>query len=163
MRVFVTGATGLIGSHLSERLVADGHEVVALCREGAGTLFLEAAGCRVVVGDIRHSAEALTGHMRGCTHVVHSAALVYSGGAWPKVRDVNVLGTRNVVNAAVDAGVDHLLHVSSVAVYGGALGPIDESCLDRAWRRAKHARSRPSAVFPSRWCAPRPSTGSGTD
>jgi nucleoside-diphosphate-sugar epimerase len=132
MRVFLTGGTGLLGSHLAERLVADGHEVVALCRAGARSLFLEAAGCEISVGDVRDRPETLAPSMVGCTHVVHSAALVYAGGSWPLVRDINVVGTRNVIAAASDAGVGHAVHVSSVAVYGRADGAVDEACpIDR--------------------------------
>ena len=53
MRVFVTGATGLLGSHLAHELRSQGHEVVALHRPSADTLFLQEAECELVVGDIR--------------------------------------------------------------------------------------------------------------
>jgi 2-alkyl-3-oxoalkanoate reductase len=65
--------------------------------------------------------------MAGCSHIVHSAALVYAGGAWPKVRAVNVDGTRNVLSAAVAAGAVHATHISSVAVYGTDLEEVHES------------------------------------
>lgn len=126
MRVFLTGGTGLIGSHLTAELRAHGHEVVALHREGADTYYLEEQECELVEGDVRDDAELLTGAMTGCTHLVHAAALVYARGGWPKVRAVNVEGTRNVLAAAAEAGVGHAIHVSSVAVYGPATPPIDE-------------------------------------
>ena len=126
MRVFLTGGTGLLGSHLAHELRARGHEVVALHRKGADTVALEEAECQLVEGDIRDEADALAPLMKGCTHLVHGAALVYAGGSWPKVRSVNVDGTRNVLTAARVAGITRAVHVSSVAVYGSAPGPVDE-------------------------------------
>jgi nucleoside-diphosphate-sugar epimerase len=126
MRVFLTGGTGLLGSHLAHELRSHGHEVVALHRRDANTLFLEETECELVEGDIRDDAEALQPLMDGCSHVVHGAALVYAGGAWPRVRAVNVDGTRNVLTAARLAGVGHAVHLSSVAVYGDAVPPVDE-------------------------------------
>ena len=127
MRVFLTGGTGLLGSHLAQELRSHGHEVVALHRRKADTLVLEEAECALVEGDIRDDAEALAPLMEACSHVVHAAALVYAGGAWPKVRAVNVDGTRNILTAARLAGVKHAVHLSSVAVYGSVDGPVDES------------------------------------
>jgi nucleoside-diphosphate-sugar epimerase len=127
MRVFLTGGTGLLGSHLAHELRLHGHEVVALHRKEADTLFLEETECSLVEGDIRDDAEVLSPLMAGCSHVVHGAALIYAGSAWPRVRAVNVDGTRNVLTAARLAGAQHAVHLSSVAVYGDATPPIDES------------------------------------
>ena len=68
--------------------------------------------------------------MEGCSHVVHGAALVYADGTWPKVRAVNVDGTRNVLTAAATIGVGHAVHISSVAVYGSVDGPLDDCTAD---------------------------------
>ncbi len=127
MRVFVTGATGLVGSHVVELLRAKGHDVVALRRRSSDTSWLRKLGCGPFEGDVRDSADDLAAGMRGCTHLVHAAALVYSGGSWPKVRAVNVEGTRHVLEAAAAAGVAHAVHVSSVAVYGKREGSLDET------------------------------------
>lgn len=127
MRVFITGASGLVGSHLAEALIGRGHEVVALCRPEADTRFLDRLGCRIARGDVRQDADTLAPAMEGCDRVVHAAAQVYSGGSWPKVRETNVDGTRHVLTAARLAGVPQAVHVSTVAVYGGARGVVDES------------------------------------
>ncbi|MEX2465809.1 MAG: NAD-dependent epimerase/dehydratase family protein [Gemmatimonadota bacterium] len=126
MRVFVTGASGLIGSHVSKELVDAGHEVVALCRGSSDTAYLDHLGCRIVRGDVRSDADTLVPLMAGCQRVVHAAAQVYAGGSWPKVRESNVDGTRNVLTAARLAGAEHVVHLSTVAVYGGVSGPTDE-------------------------------------
>lgn len=127
MRVFVTGATGLLGSHLIQELRRGGHEVVALVRQDSDTRFLAAQGCELVEADIRSVADDLAPLVDGCSHLVHSAALVYAGGEWPKIRAVNVDGTRSVLRAASLAGVGHAVHVSSVAVYGAASSPVTEA------------------------------------
>jgi len=147
MRVYLTGATGLIGSHTAAHLREEGHEVVALCRRGSDTGFLRGLGCAVVEGDVRDPAEQLAPSMSRCTHVLHAAALVYAGGSWSKVREVNVEGTRHVLAAAATAGVGHAVHVSSVAVYGTVDGPVDEdSPTDRDLpERDLYARSKREA------------------
>ena len=127
MRVFLTGGTGLLGSHLAEELTSSGHHVVALHRPGSETGHLRGLGCTLVSGDVTASADMLAGAMAGCSHVVHGAALVYAGGGWDVIRSVNVDATRTVLTAAARAGVDHALHVSSVAVYGTVEGTIDET------------------------------------
>lgn len=126
MRVFITGATGLIGTHLTGELIEAGHEVVGLCRGGSDTTYLDRVGCEIVRGDIRSDADTLAPFMEGCDRLVHAAAQVYSGGSWPKVRETNVDGTRHVLTAARLAGVAQVVHVSTVAVYGGVPGPKDE-------------------------------------
>jgi nucleoside-diphosphate-sugar epimerase len=126
MRVFLTGGTGLLGSHVADLLVREKHEVVALCRRGADTTFLESLGCRLLAGDVTDAAASLVPLMDGCSHLVHGAALVYTGGDWEAIRRVNVEGTRNVLGAAARASVSHAVHISSVAVYGTVAGTVDE-------------------------------------
>ena len=100
MRVFLTGGTGLIGSHVAERLRARGDEVVALHRQGSDAGFLRELRCTLVSGDVRDAPETLALGMRGCRAVVHGAALVYAEESWPRVHAVNVEGTKNVLRAA---------------------------------------------------------------
>lgn len=126
MRVFLTGGTGLLGSHLAEELVRHGHEVVALHRTTADTAFLSGLGCTLVPGDVTDASDVLAERMAGCSHIVHGAALVYSGGVWESIRRVNVDATRSILEAAARAGVQHALHVSSVAVYGTVGDAVDE-------------------------------------
>ena len=126
MRVFLTGGTGLIGSHIAEQLRARGDEVVALSREDSDTRFLEQHGCSIVRGDVRDPHDQLAAHMAGCAALVHAAALVYVGESWPRVRAVNVEGTANVLRAAAAVCVPEAVHLSSVAVYGRTWGTVDE-------------------------------------
>jgi nucleoside-diphosphate-sugar epimerase len=126
MRVYLTGGSGLLGSHLAERLRDRGDEVVCLQRADSDTSFLKGLGCVVVEGNVREGSDALRAGMVGCQALVHAAAHVYVGGPWPRLRAVNVEGTTNVIRAAAAAGVPRVVHVSSVAVYGRRHGPVDE-------------------------------------
>jgi len=130
VRVFLTGGTGLVGSHVAERVRREGWEVVALARRGSETGHLQGIGCRIVAGELSDGAGRLAAAMSGCTHVVHAAALVYSGAPWAAIEAVNVGGTSTVMKAASDAGIGVAVHVSSVAVYGEARPGLDDSTPD---------------------------------
>ncbi|MBW3534925.1 MAG: NAD-dependent epimerase/dehydratase family protein [Gemmatimonadetes bacterium] len=127
MNIHLTGGTGLLGSHVAERLREAGHDVSVLHREGSDVRKLRSLGCRLVVGDVRESADRLAEVMAGAGVVIHAAAKVYGRGPWPRVRAVNVDGTDHVLRAAGRAGAKHAVHLSSVAVYGGIPGPVDET------------------------------------
>ena len=89
MRVFLTGGTGLLGSHLAEHLLQEGHHVRALVRPSSDASFLAGVGAELVEGDVTDPVDRLSAAIQGCTHVVHGAALVYSGGEWEAIAAVN--------------------------------------------------------------------------
>ncbi|MAM02181.1 MAG: hypothetical protein CMH51_01305 [Myxococcales bacterium] len=126
MRVFLTGATGLIGSHLAKYLVERGDDVVALVRPTSDTGFLDSLEVDLVHGDVSDRVERLCSAMDGCSHVVHAAALVYSGRGWDAVAAVNVEGTRRVLVAAAASGAQKAVNISSVAVYSGSALEYDQ-------------------------------------
>jgi dihydroflavonol-4-reductase len=118
-RVFVTGGTGFVGSNLVRLLVQQGYEVRALVRTlppNHNLADLEGQ-LELVTGDINDPQ--LADYMKGCRGLFHVAAL-YS--LWQKDREllyqVNVLGTRNVLLAAQKAGIERIVHTSSVAAIG---------------------------------------------
>jgi nucleoside-diphosphate-sugar epimerase len=113
----VTGATGLLGSHVAEQLVARGERVRALVRAGSDTAFLRSLGAELVVGDLTSMA-SLPPAVRGADVVYHCAARVADWGPWPAFREGIVTGTANLLDACRSAGVGRLLHVSSIIVYG---------------------------------------------
>ncbi|GAC1514016.1 MAG: NAD(P)-dependent oxidoreductase [Gemmatimonadaceae bacterium] len=117
MRALVTGATGLVGSYIAERLHEDGWNVRALVRDRKSSAWLvRDVGVDLYPGDIT-DVDSLAAAARGCDAVFHAAATITSAGGWASYRAVNVEGTRHVVQAA--AAVDaQLIHISSVAVYG---------------------------------------------
>ena len=144
MRVFVTGGTGFVGKPTVSRLVEGGHEVRCLVRRTSTTGELEELGCELAYGDVTDEASVLEG-MRGCGWVVNLAN-VYSFWEPDKglYRRVNVEGTRNVMEAALEAGVSKVVHVSSFVVWGrsSVQGPFDEDTPMESTRFTEYARSK---------------------
>ncbi len=123
-RALVTGANGFIGSALTLRLLNDGVAVCAMCRSPQRGRHLAEAGAETVSGDIQDSA-ALARYAQGCDVVFHVAAVK---GSASYSYNVNVLGARQVIEAAHKAGAERFVHVSSVAVYGYLIeGAVDEA------------------------------------
>jgi nucleoside-diphosphate-sugar epimerase len=117
-QALITGATGFIGGRLAERLVTEeGVQVQALARTPDKGRWLADLGVEIVPGDITNSA-SLQKAVAGCQLVFHAAAWVSEGGTKAEVWAVNVNGTQNVVEAALAAGVERFVHLSSCAVYG---------------------------------------------
>jgi 2-alkyl-3-oxoalkanoate reductase len=111
-RVAVTGAAGFIGGAIVDALVARGDDVLAL-----DLLRVERAGVRSVVADIAEDGPWVEAFV-GCDVVIHTAAIVAEAGDRDRFEAVNVGGTRRVCEAAADADVDRVLHLSSIVVYG---------------------------------------------
>jgi polyketide synthase len=123
----ITGATGFIGGHVAERLVDEGYQVRCLVRRTSNTTLLERLGVELVAGDLTDVA-SLRLAARDCRYVIHSAAFVSDWGTVTEIRESNVLGTRNVLDAAVAALVQRVVHVSTTDVYGYPGGrEIDET------------------------------------
>ena len=111
--VLVTGATGFIGGHVTQALLDRGHQVRALVRPGSG-LRWEHPSLSVAAGDVRNPA-SLAAAVEGCDSVVHLAALYTFWAPERLMRQVNVEGTRNVLQAAANAGVKRIVHTSTVS------------------------------------------------
>jgi NAD dependent epimerase/dehydratase len=128
VKVLVTGADGFIGSHLVERLVAEGADVRAFClynSVGSWGWLEEApaevrAAIDVRLGDIRDARfmEAAVGGVQVVFHLAALIAVPYSYAAPESFVDTNVRGTLNVLEAARRAGVQRLVHTSTSEVYG---------------------------------------------
>ncbi len=120
MRVFVTGGTGLVGTHVIAALRARGDAVRALARSEPAATALASRGAEPVRGDLDDHAALDAAMGRGAADaVVHAAAVVLSGGDWAGWHAINVAGTEAVASAAARHGV-RVVHLSSVAVYGRA-------------------------------------------
>lgn len=118
MKVLVTGATGFVGSHLTESLVKDGYEVRILARQSSDTSLAEKLGVEIVRGDIT-DVEAVEKAVRGCQHVYHLAAQMLKPGTSKKVYfTVNIEGTKNLASAVLKSNVERLVYTSSAGVYG---------------------------------------------
>jgi len=119
-KILVTGATGFVGSYLVRLLVGRGYAVRGLRRANSPMdLVGEVAGqVEWVEADVTDLV-ALEDAFAGITHVFHCAAMVsFHPKDVPRMRQVNVEGTANMVNLALDFGVQHFIHVSSIAAFG---------------------------------------------
>ncbi len=128
MRVALTGASGYTGGHLLEALRARGDEVAVLVRPGSVTERIRARASRVVEGGL--GDEAAAGRLvEGADAIVHVAA-VYRTAGHPDsyYREVNVVGTERLLEAAAGAGLRRFVHTSTVGVHGHVeRPPADES------------------------------------
>ena len=125
----VTGGTGLLGSHIIEKLLARGEPVRALVRSSSDTSVLDGWKVQKVPGDVTDAA-SLTAAMKGVHTVYHAAAQVGDWGPWPQFVAVTIDGTANMLRAAREAGVQRFLHISSISSYGHPDGEglvLDES------------------------------------
>ena len=132
--ILLTGATGLLGSHIAYELLQQGKKIRALKRKDSNSTLTEKIfsfytneqiellnAIEWVEGDVLDLG-SLEDAMVGITHVYHCAAMV---SFLPKEKDkmmqVNIEGTANVVNAAMHAGVKKLCHISSIAALGSTI------------------------------------------
>lgn len=127
---FITGASGLLGTHLALQLLRQGKQVKALRRANSDLGHMEKilkfyepekdyfGSIEWVEGDIL-DVHSLLDAMKGCDHVYHTAAIVsYHKSDRKMMYKVNVEGTANVVNCALESGISKMCHVSSVAAIG---------------------------------------------
>ncbi len=123
MRVALTGASGYTGGHVLKQLLARGDSVKALVREGSVTPALSASGVEIVKG-VLGNAEDARRLVFGCDAVMHIAA-VYRTAGHPDsyYREVNVEGTRLLLEAAREAGIRRFVHTSTVGVHGDVQNP----------------------------------------
>jgi dihydroflavonol-4-reductase len=126
--ILVTGGAGLLGKELITQLLAQGKQVRAIYNKtplsNFNTTSFEQMRCDIL------DVVALEAAMQGITQVYHCAALVsFNPRRRQELYKINVEGTANIVNAALDAGVKKIVHVSSVAALGRIRedGPVDES------------------------------------
>lgn len=130
-RVLITGANGDIGRILAERLAAD-YDLVLTDADTEGELELSALDIRDV--------EALTAHLAGVDTVVHLAGAASPDSDWGSVLDLNIVGTRNVLEAARQSGVRRVVLASS----NHAMGMYDRY---QQWPVYGHLPPRPDSLY----------------
>ena len=118
MKVFVTGATGFVGSHVARLLAEQGAELRLLTRKTSRTHLIDSIPHEHVVGDLT-DADSLARGMSGCEFCFHVAADYRLWTRRPEeMYAANVEGTRNIIRAAQQAGVRRVVYTSSVATMG---------------------------------------------
>jgi len=119
-KILVTGGTGFVGSNLAAALVKEGYHVRILRRSSSDLSAIRDIDAEQIIGDIRDK-DSVEKAVKGCDTVFHAAALV---SYWKRRRqelfDINIRGTANVVDACLAAGVEKMVHTSSIAAVGFA-------------------------------------------
>jgi dihydroflavonol-4-reductase len=156
MKAFLTGATGFVGGHLLDALLAAGAEVRCLVRPSSSRRNLEGRKVELVEGDLRHP-QTLAAGLAGCEALFHCAADYRLYSARPReLYESNVEGTRNILRAAAAAGIERVVYTSSV----GALGlrhdgrPADETTPSALADMVGHYKR----IWPSGWPSASPRT-----
>jgi nucleoside-diphosphate-sugar epimerase len=145
--VFLTGATGFIGARLAAALRERGDDVRALVRSPEKAGALRELGCEIVAGELSDIEPSL---LEGCDALVHSAAVYQVGVSASQagaMRNVNVGGTEQTLDAAVSAGVGRIVYVSTVNTFGDT----KDAVVDESYVRP--ADSFVSAYDETKWLA----------
>jgi nucleoside-diphosphate-sugar epimerase len=149
-RIFVTGASGLLGSNVCRLAVAQGRRVKGLVRNEADADVLRALGAEPVVGDIMDTTSMVAG-VGGADCVVHCAAVI--GGTWSTATSeeferVNYGGSLNVLDCARDAGVGRTVLISSLVVFDPEQTVTEKSgMLPLSARTSPYARTKLAAYY----------------
>jgi 2-alkyl-3-oxoalkanoate reductase len=141
VRTLVTGASGFLGSHVVELLQERGEATRALVRSGEDTRAVERSGAELCIGDLR-DRPSLIRAVQGVDRVLHCAART---GPWGIDREYhldNVLGLRTLAEAALDAGVERFVHVSSISVHGNDVGGEADENAPLARQSDPYSRSK---------------------
>ncbi len=146
MKALVTGATGFVGAAVVRALLNTGVEVRVITRPGSDPSNLQSLKVEQAFGDLRDKVslrEALT----GCRHLYHVAAHYALWARDPSIfYDINVVGTRNLLEAAREAGIERTVYCSTIGAIGlppgGGLGteetPVSLEQMAGHYKRSKY-------------------------
>lgn len=154
MKIFITGGTGFIGSHVVRALHKAGHDLLCLVRETSDTFLIDSLDIPVYKVNI-HDIPALRKGLRGCDAAVHLASIYSFWEPDPQIfQRINVEGTRAFFQAALEENVRRVVFVGSVVSYGLQPAPFDETATPgrplSAYARSKVATQALADDFYSR-------------
>lgn len=158
MKTLVTGTTGFLGAALLRELIADGRDVRVLVRPDANRSNIEGLDAEVVTGDLR-DRDSLAAALQGCEVLYHAAAY-YS--LWSRDKrtmyDINVQGTRNILEAAMTENVRKVVYTSTVGCIGlwpdgrpaDEQTPLDPAILCNDYKLSKYQAEQAALEFAGR-------------
>lgn len=128
MKAFVTGATGMVGSHLVEKLINEGHQVKVLARKTSNTEHLKKLGVELCYGDMTSSSDTLRPFLEDVEWIFHIAAFVSDWASREEMVKANVDSLRNLAHASNPKTLKRFIFIGSMAVLGmGKQDNLDES------------------------------------
>jgi len=135
-KVFITGANGMLGSHVCRELIKRGYAIKAMCLPFLQVKTLDNLLIEIVYGSVLDKSFILE-NMRGCDYVIHIAAIT---DVWPRrsnlLKKVNIQGTINVMEVAITLNVKKMVHVGSASSfqYGSIKKPGNETNQYNGWK-----------------------------
>ena len=146
MSVFITGSTGFIGVHLVNRLAESGQTIHALYRSEEKKKMLKHPNIKLFNGDIM-DINSLEKAMEGCKYVYHVAAFTK---IWSKnentVYELNVNGTKNVLDAALKLGIKKVIFTSTAGIFGPSITEkVDENSVRKIDYFLEYEKSKAKA------------------
>jgi nucleoside-diphosphate-sugar epimerase len=136
MHALVIGGTGFIGSHLVDELLQQGYQVHVLRRQTSSMTYLEGKLLTLTVGDLIEP-QSLMKACRGIDVVFHVAAIPSDWGPKKDFFEINLDGTKNLLDACVENNVPRFVFMSSAAVYGF---PRTENLITEEYRKKPTAK-----------------------
>ncbi len=132
--ILVTGAAGFIGSHLAEFLVRKGYRVRCLVKSGSDVDYLKALGVEIYYGDLLDK-DSLFNAFCDVYMVYHLAAKVRPSRVFENIKsndniytETNLIGTKNLVDVCLSAGIPRFVYFSSIAAVGPGVALSEASC-----------------------------------
>ncbi|MFC2138089.1 NAD-dependent epimerase/dehydratase family protein [Bacteroidota bacterium] len=118
MKILITGADGFVGSNLVGELLSRNHEIVAFVQYGNDPITIKDLNIDIKFGDLLDT-DSINKAIEGCEALIHTAAITY---VWPYRSDiqkkVNIVGTENVMKAALDNKFKKVIHVGTANSFG---------------------------------------------
>lgn len=131
MKIFLTGTSGFVGSHLAQSLASAGHEIVAHYRSPQALNPKSANDIEVWTGDL-NDVPSLSKRLQGIDSVIHCAAQMKLWNCEKELHETNVLMTQNILASAKQAGVAQLIYMSDASVAKDPSIPNLDVCESRA-------------------------------